>query len=86
MTAGLVLLGLGWSCGLISGSAILSEAVPLKHRTPVQGLSDLLMNVCGATGTVAAGVIVGSLSYGVLGAAIGVMVTITGAWLALSRA
>lgn len=86
VTAGLVLLGLGWSCGLISGSAILSEAVPLKHRTPVQGLSDLLMNVCGATGTVAAGVIVGSLSYGVLGAAIGVMVTITGAWLALSRA
>lgn len=86
VTVGLVLLGLGWSCGLISGSAMLSEAVPLQHRTPVQGLSDLLMNVCGATGTVIAGVIVGSLSYGALGATVGVMVAITGAWLALTRA
>ncbi|MGJ6963027.1 MFS transporter [Streptosporangium sp. G11] len=86
VTVGLVLLGLGWSCGLIAGSAMLSEAVPLEHRTPVQGLSDLVMNVCGATGTVIAGVIVGSLSYGVLGAAVAVMVTVTGVWLALARA
>ncbi|WP_329429372.1 MFS transporter [Streptosporangium sp. NBC_01495] len=86
VTVGLVLLGLGWSCGLISGSAMLSEAVPLEHRTPVQGLSDLLMNVCGATGTVIAGVVVGTLSYGVLGAAVAVMVAVTGAWLTLARA
>ncbi|WP_433240431.1 MFS transporter [Streptosporangium sp. CA-135522] len=86
VSAGLALLGVGWSCGLISGSAMLSEAVPLEHRPTVQGLSDLLMNVCGATGTVVAGVIVGALSYGVLGAVVAVMVTITGARLALSRA
>jgi len=86
VAVGLLLLGLGWSFGLISGSAMLSEAVPLAHRTPVQGLSDLLMNVCGAAGTVIAGVIVGGLSYGVLGAAVAVMVTVTGAWLALTRA
>ncbi|WP_436762124.1 MFS transporter [Streptosporangium sp. V21-05] len=86
VTVGLVLLGLGWSCGLISGSAMLSEAVPLEHRAPVQGLSDLLMNVCGATGTVIAGVIVGTLSYGVLAATVAVMVTVTGAWLALTHA
>jgi MFS family permease len=84
VTAGLSLLGVGWSCGLISGSAMLSEAVPLRHRPAVQGLSDLTMNVCGATGTVVAGVIVGNLSYGVLGAAVAVMVTITGVWLALT--
>ncbi|GHH64490.1 MFS transporter [Streptosporangium violaceochromogenes] len=83
VTAGLTLLGVGWSCGLIAGSAMLTEAVPLERRPAVQGLSDLLMNVCGATGTVIAGVIVGSLSYGVLGAAVAVMVTVTGAWLAL---
>jgi MFS family permease len=82
VSVGLALLGVGWSCGLISGSAMLSEAVPLRHRPAVQGLSDMLMNVCGATGTVVAGVIVGSLSYGVLGAAVAVMVTITGVWLA----
>ncbi|MFF5246244.1 MFS transporter [Streptosporangium sp. NPDC000095] len=86
VAVGLLLLGLGWSFGLISGSAMLSEAVPLEHRTPVQGLSDLLMNVCGAAGTVIAGLIVGGLSYGVLGAAVAVMVTVTGAWLALTRA
>jgi MFS family permease len=84
VTAGLSLLGVGWSCGLISGSAMLSEAVPLRHRPAVQGLSDLTMNICGATGTVVAGVIVGNLSYGVLGAAVAVMVTITGVWLALT--
>lgn len=86
VTAGLSLLGVGWSCGLISGSAMLSEAVPLRHRPAVQGLSDLTMNICGATGTVVAGVIVGNLSYGVLGAAVAVMVTITGVWLALTGA
>lgn len=84
VTAGLSLLGVGWSCGLISGSAMLSEAVPLRHRPAVQGLSDLTMNVCGATGTVIAGVIVGNLSYGVLGAAVAVMVTITGVWLVVT--
>ncbi|MDP9866714.1 MULTISPECIES: MFS transporter [Streptosporangium] len=86
VSAGLALLGLGWSCGLISGSAMLSEAVPLEHRPAVQGLSDLLMNVCGAGGAVVAGVIVGALSYGVLGTVVAVMVTVTGAWLTLRRA
>ncbi|MER5425728.1 MFS transporter [Streptosporangium roseum] len=85
VSAGLALLGAGWSCGLIAGSAMLSDAVPLEHRPAVQGLSDLLMNVCGATGAVAAGVIVGALSYGVLGTVVAVMVTITGAWLTLKR-
>ncbi len=85
VTAGLALLGVGWSCGLIAGSAMLSEAVRLEHRPAVQGLSDLLMNVCGAAGTVVAGMIVGGLSYGTLGTVVAVMVTITGAWLALRR-
>nr|WP_260408058.1 MFS transporter [Planomonospora venezuelensis] len=85
VTAGLVLLGLGWSCGLVSGSALLTESVPLERRPAVQGLSDLVMNGCGATGTVVAGVIVETLSYGTLGTAVAVMVTATGLWLALDR-
>ncbi|GAT66054.1 MFS transporter [Planomonospora sphaerica] len=85
VTAGLVLLGVGWSCGLVSGSAMLTDAVPLARRPAVQGLSDLVMNVCGAAGTVVAGVIVQALSYGVLGTAVAVLVTATGAWLALAR-
>ncbi|MFE0150791.1 MFS transporter [Nonomuraea sp. NPDC059007] len=81
VTAGLVLLGLGWSCGLVAGSALVTESVPLDRRPAVQGLSDLIMNVCGATGTVVAGAIVGGLSYGVLGLVVGVMVTVAGVWL-----
>ncbi|MBG0818046.1 MFS transporter [Planomonospora sp. ID82291] len=85
VTAGLVLLGVGWSCGLVSGSAMLTEAVPLERRPAVQGLSDLVMNVCGAGGTLVAGVIVQTLSYGVLGTAVAVLVAVTGARLALAR-
>ncbi|MEV0199265.1 MFS transporter [Nonomuraea sp. NPDC050691] len=85
VTTALVLLGLGWSCGLVAGSALLSESVPVERRPAVQGLSDLLMNVCGATGTVVAGAIVGGLSYGVLGLVVGLMVTLAGLWLALTR-
>jgi MFS family permease len=83
VTAGLFLLGLGWSCGLVAGSASLTEAVPIERRPAVQGLSDLTMNVCGATGTVVAGAIVGAASYGMLGAFIALLVVLTGIWLFL---
>ncbi|WP_336205715.1 MFS transporter [Nonomuraea sp. LPB2021202275-12-8] len=82
VTVALFLLGLGWSCGLVAGSALVSESVAIEERPAVQGLSDLLMNVCGATGTIIAGAIVGGLSYGVLGLVVGVMVTAAGLWLA----
>lgn len=81
VTAALVLLGLGWSCGLVAGSALVSESVPLEGRPAVQGLSDLLMNVCGATGTIVAGAIVGMLGYGMLGLVVGIMVAAAGLWL-----
>lgn len=84
VTLALFVLGLGWSCGLVAGSALVSESVAIEGRPAVQGLSDLLMNVCGATGTVVAGVIVGGLSYGVLGVGVGVMVTLAGLWLAVT--
>ncbi|MEU6710368.1 MFS transporter [Nonomuraea sp. NPDC046802] len=81
VTTALVLLGLGWSCGLVAGSALVSESVPLDRRPAVQGLSDLLMNVCGATGTIVAGAIVGLLSFGALGLMVGIMVAAAGLWL-----
>lgn len=84
VTVALFVLGLGWSCGLVAGSALVSESVEIEGRPAVQGLSDLLMNVCGASGTVVAGVIVGGLSYGVLGVGVGVMVALAGIWLALA--
>jgi MFS family permease len=61
---GLFLLGLGWSCTLIAGSAYLSESVSAEFRASSQGASDLVMNLSGAGGGALAGVIIGTLSYG----------------------
>jgi MFS family permease len=61
---GLFLLGLGWSCTLIAGSAYLSESVDGHIRASSQGASDLVMNLSGAGGGAVAGVIIGTLSYG----------------------
>ncbi len=61
---GLFLLGLGWSCTLIAGSAFLSESVSLEMRPASQGTSDLVMNLSGAGGGALAGVIIGTLNYG----------------------
>jgi MFS family permease len=61
---GLFLLGLGWSCTLIAGSAYLAESVAAEFRASSQGASDLVMNLSGAGGGAIAGLIIGTLSYG----------------------
>lgn len=61
---GLFLLGLGWSGTLIAGSTLLSETVSDHYRAAAQGVSDLMMNLSGAVGGAAAGVIIATLSYG----------------------
>jgi MFS family permease len=71
---GLLLLGLGWSCVLISGSTLLSESVDVGVRPGVQGLSDFVMGMCGAAGGALAGVVVDLSGYGLLNALSGVLV------------
>jgi MFS family permease len=73
---GLFLLGLGWSCTLIAGSALLSESVSDTFKASSQGASDLVMNLSGAGGGAIAGVIIGTLSYGWLCFSAAVPVTI----------
>jgi MFS family permease len=73
---GLFLLGLGWSCTLIAGSALLSESVSDTFKASSQGASDLVMNLAGAGGGAIAGVIIGTLSYGWLCFSAAVPVTI----------
>jgi MFS family permease len=58
VVVGLVLLGLGWSAGLIAGSALVTASVPVPQRPGVQGLVDVAMNVSGAVGGIAGGVVV----------------------------
>jgi MFS family permease len=54
---GLFLLGLGWSCGLIAGSTLVTESVPALVRPTAQGGTDLLMGL----GAAVAGAIGGPL-------------------------
>ena len=77
---GLFLLGLGWSCTLIAGSALFSEAVETELRPTSQGASDLLMNLMGAGGGTMAGVVIGTLGYGWLCLLAAVPVLILGIW------
>jgi len=42
---GLLLLGLGWSCGLIAGSTLVTAAVDADLRPTAQGGTDLLMGL-----------------------------------------
>ncbi|MGW0556367.1 MFS transporter [Streptomyces sp. NPDC002926] len=62
--AGLFLLGLGWSAGVVSGSTLLTDSVPQPARAAVQGLSDLAMSTTAGIGGAAAGLIVARASYG----------------------
>jgi MFS family permease len=77
---GLFLLGLGWSCTLIAGSALLTESVATEMKTSSQGASDLVMNLSGAGGGALAGVIIGTLSYGWLCAFAAIPVGLLGLW------
>lgn len=74
LTAGLFLLGLGWSACLVAGSTLLTESVPESERPAVQGSSDLLMGLAAAGGGALAGVVVGRLGYGVLNVGAAVLV------------
>ena len=77
---GLFVLGLGWSCTLIAGSTLLSESVSVEMKPSSQGASDLVMNLMGAVGGAASGVIIGFLSFGWLCFFIGALVFLLGAW------
>lgn len=63
MTLALVLLGLGWSLAMVSGSAMLTEWAPTALRTRLQGRSDALTTLAGASGAGLAGVVVSWQGY-----------------------
>lgn len=73
LTVGLFLLGLGWSCTLIAGSTVLTNAVPLADRPTAQGTSDLVMGVCAGIGGASGGWIVGTWGFDVLNVVAGIV-------------
>lgn len=67
--AGLMLVGLGWSCTMVAGSTLLSESMPPELRASTQGLSDLIMGLAGASAGALSGVIMGAWGFPVLAVA-----------------
>ena len=60
------LLGLGWNFGLVGGTALLTDAVPLSQRARTQGTVDLAVALSGAAGGMTSGLVVATTSYAVL--------------------
>jgi MFS family permease len=69
----LALLGLGWNFGLVSGTAIITDTVPLATRAKTQGLVDVAIALAGATGGLASGMVVASAGFPFLALAGGVL-------------
>ncbi|MFI6317527.1 MFS transporter [Nonomuraea sp. NPDC050556] len=59
----LVLLGVGWNLGVVSGTAIVTDAVPLATRARTQGLVDVCIAVAGAGGGMVSGLVVAGVGY-----------------------
>jgi MFS family permease len=66
--AGLLLLGLGWSCGLIAGSTLVTESVDADLRPTAQGATDLLMGLGAAMAGVVGGPLLALGGFGLVSA------------------
>ncbi|WP_431899861.1 MFS transporter [Nonomuraea sp. bgisy101] len=73
LAAALALLGVGWSLGLVSGTAIITDAVPLATRARTQGLVDVSIAIAGAVGGLASGLVVAAAGYPLLAAGGGIL-------------
>jgi hypothetical protein len=69
----LALLGLGWNFGLVSGTAVITDTVPLATRAKTQGLVDVSIAIAGATGGMASGIMVAATNYPTLALTGGVL-------------
>ncbi|WP_447041015.1 MFS transporter [Streptomyces sp. DSM 118878] len=73
ITLALVLLGVGWSLGLITGTAIVTNSTVLATRAKVQGLVDVAIAVAGAVGGLVSGIVVAFAGYPVLAVLSGIL-------------
>lgn len=63
----LMLLGLGWNFGLISGTAMIVDSTDMMTRAKIQGAVDVWVALAGTMGGLLSGIIVAYSSYTVLG-------------------
>lgn len=64
--SGLFLLGLGWSCGLIAGSTLVTDSVPAEQRPVAQGGTDLLMGLGAALAGAVGGPLLAAGGFGLV--------------------
>ncbi|MEV3982088.1 MFS transporter [Nonomuraea sp. NPDC049758] len=69
----LALLGLGWNLGLVTGTAIITDAVPLATRARTHGWVDVSIAIAGAAGGMASGLVVAVAGYPLLAVGGGVL-------------
>src|SRR5690625_3814726 len=69
----LVLLGLGWNFGLVSGTALVVDATVPQNRPRTQGNIDVLIALSGAGGGALSGMVVHAASFQVLSLAGGIL-------------
>ncbi|MBF6356607.1 MFS transporter [Nocardia higoensis] len=73
LAVALALLGLGWNLGLVAGTAVITDTVPLATRARTQGAVDVSIAIAGATGGMGSGLMVAATSYPMLALAGGVL-------------
>ncbi len=66
MFPGLFLLGLGWSFGVVAGSALLTESVDEYDRVAVQGAADTATNIASGAGALASGIVLDMAGFHIL--------------------
>ncbi|MBP2330494.1 MFS family permease [Kibdelosporangium banguiense] len=62
----LALLGLGWNFGVVTGTAIITDAVPLAARAKTQGTVDVSIAIAGGAGGMTSGLVVAAAGYPLL--------------------
>jgi len=63
MTGHLVILGVGWNCGVIGGSTLLAGSVPDEMRPHTEGIGEVVMGLSAAVAAPAAAVIAAFRDY-----------------------
>ena len=72
----LVLLGLGWNFGLISGTALVIDATVPQNRARTQGTIDVLIALAGAGGGAMSGMVMAATDFAFLSLAGGFLALI----------
>jgi MFS family permease len=73
LTIALILLGLGWNFGLISGTALVVDGTTPANRAKVQGTVDVLIALSGAAGGALSGMVVAGSSFATLSIGSGII-------------